>query len=107
MGTTEVLDRVEATRSRAAERQVHDARTASILGVALGVTFGICFLTGLWSHLQQHPPGWLDLPLGPTGLYRFTQGLHVICGLASIPLLLAKLYAVSPQLLKHPSRRDL
>jgi len=100
------LDRVEETRSRAAERQVHDARTASILGVALGVTFGICFLTGLWSHLQQHPPGWLTLPLGPTGLYRFTQGLHVICGLASIPLLLAKLYAVSPQLLKRPSWRD-
>lgn len=106
MDTTELLDRVESTRSRAADRQVHDARTASILGILLGVTFGICLLTGLWSHVQQHPPGWLRLPLGPTGMYRFTQGLHVICGLASVPILLAKLYTVSPQLLRRPSWRD-
>ena len=103
-----MLDRVESTRSAAEERQVHDARVASILGVALGVSFGICFLTGVWSHLQQNPPGWLagSLPFGPTGLYRFTQGAHVITGLASIPLLLAKLYVVSPQLLKRPSWKD-
>ena len=72
----------------------------------LGVSFGICLLTGVWSHLQQHPPAWLQLPVGPTGLYRFTQGLHVICGLASVPLLLAKLYSVSPQLLRRPSWTD-
>lgn len=106
MDTTELVDRVETARSRAGERQVHDARTASILGILLGVTFGVCLLTGLWSHVQQHPPGWMQLPLGPTGLYRFTQGLHVICGLASVPLLLAKLYSVSPQLLRRPSRHD-
>lgn len=108
MDATEVLNRVEVTRSAAEERQVHGARTASVLGVALGVSFGICFLTGVWSHLQQQPPGWLEgsLPFGPTGLYRFTQGLHVITGLASIPLLLAKLYSVSPQLLRRPSLSD-
>jgi hypothetical protein len=106
MGVAELSDRLEAVRSRSARRQPHDARTASVLGVLLGVTFGICLVTGLWSHLQQHPPGWLQLPIGPTGLYRATQGLHVICGLATIPLLLAKLYSVSPQLLRRPSRHD-
>ncbi len=106
MDATDLADRVETARSRAGERQVHDARTASILGVLLGVSFGICLLTGVWSHLQQHPPDWLQLPVGPTGLYRFTQGLHVICGLASVPLLLAKLYSVSPQLLRRPSWTD-
>jgi DMSO/TMAO reductase YedYZ molybdopterin-dependent catalytic subunit len=106
MGLAELSDRVEAVRTHSEGRQPHDARTASVLGVLLGVTFGICLLTGLWSHLQQHPPDWLQLPVGPTGLYRTTQGLHVMCGLATIPLLLAKLYSVSPQLLRRPSRHD-
>lgn len=84
---------------------MHDERTDSLLGMALGVSFLVCFLTGVWSHLHQHPPAWLDLPLGPAGLYRVTQGLHVISGLISVPLLLAKLYAVSPQLLQRPVLR--
>ena len=33
-----------------------DARGAAWLGVALGITFGVCFATGLWSHVLQHPP---------------------------------------------------
>jgi DMSO/TMAO reductase YedYZ molybdopterin-dependent catalytic subunit len=99
---TEVAARVEDRRADAERREVHDARTASLLGIALGVAFGICFATGVWSHLQQHPPGWLTLPLGPVGLYRVTQGLHVIAGLVAVPLLLAKLYSVSPQLLQRP-----
>jgi hypothetical protein len=106
MDATELGHRVEAVRVRAARREVHSARTASALGLALGVSFGICFATGVWSHLQQHPPSWLILPLGPTGLYRTTQGLHVISGLASVPLLLAKLYVVSPQLPRRPDLRD-
>lgn len=100
-----VPDRIESARSRAEQREVHDERTASLLGIALGVSFLICFLTGVWSHLQQHPPDWLTLPIGPVGLYRVTQGLHVITGLISIPLLLAKLYSVSPQLLRRPAVR--
>ena len=80
-------------------------RTASLLGIALGVTFGICLLTGVYSHLLQQPPPWFTPPTAPTGLYRFTQGLHVICGLASVPLLLAKLFAVSPQLWRRPPVR--
>jgi len=87
-------------------REVHDERSASIFGIALGLSFLVCFLTGVWSHLQQHPPAWLPIPLGPAGLYRTTQGLHVITGLASIPLLLAELCSVSPQLLKRPVVRS-
>lgn len=100
-----IAERLRSAQERAERREVHDERTASWLGVALGLAFGVCFATGVWSHLQQHPPAWLPLPLGPTGLYRVTQGLHVITGLASIPLLLAKLYSVSPQLVRRPPVR--
>ena len=77
-------------------------RTAAVLGIALGVSFGVCFLTGLYSHLAQHPTSWFTLPARPAGLYRFTQGLHVATGLASIPLLLAKLWSVFPKLFAWP-----
>ncbi len=97
--------RVESARAAADGREVHDERTASLLGIALGIAFLTCFLTGVWSHLQQHPPEWLALPIGPAGLYRVTQGLHVATGLASVPLLLGKLYSVSPQLLRRPAVR--
>lgn len=80
----------------------HDERTAAILGVLLGVSFSICFLTGLYSHLAQHPPSWFTLPASPAWLYRVTQGVHVITGIASIPLLLAKLWAVYPKLFRWP-----
>ncbi len=106
MDASELWSRAESARSRAATRSVHSPRTAALLGVALGVTIGICLLTGVWSHLQQHPPAWLTLPRGPTGLYRASQGLHVVTGLVSIPLLLAKLYAVAPQLPRRPRLRD-
>jgi DMSO/TMAO reductase YedYZ molybdopterin-dependent catalytic subunit len=77
-------------------------RTAAVLGIALGITFTTCFVTGLYSHLAQHPPSWFTLPARPAGLYRFTQGLHVATGLASIPLLLGKLWAVFPKLFAWP-----
>jgi DMSO/TMAO reductase YedYZ molybdopterin-dependent catalytic subunit len=94
--------RVAAARDRALERPAHDDRTAAILGIALGVCFLTCFLTGLYSHLLQHPVSWLTVPSRPAGLYRVTQGLHVATGLASIPLLLAKLWSVSPRFLRWP-----
>ncbi len=81
---------------------VHDTRVAAWLGIALGVTFSTCFVTGLYSHFAQHPPSWFELPARPAGLYRFTQGLHVATGLAAIPLLLAKLWAVYPKLFRWP-----
>ena len=92
----------EQRRRRAAAAEVHDERTAAQLGVLLGVAFGICLVTGVVSHLHQNPVDWLPIPATPAGAYRVSQGLHVACGLASIPLLLAKLYAVSPNLPRQP-----
>ena len=82
--------------------RLHDERNAAILGVALGVTFTVCFVTGVLSHLIQDPPSWFQWPSRPAGLYRVTQGVHVATGLASIPLLLAKLWVVLPKLFAWP-----
>lgn len=79
-----------------------DPKSAAILGIALGLAFSICFATGLLSHLIQQPPGWFRWPTRPAGLYRITQGLHVITGVVSIPLLLAKLSLVFPKLFQWP-----
>ncbi|MCB0919931.1 MAG: molybdopterin-dependent oxidoreductase [Actinobacteria bacterium] len=77
-------------------------RGATLIGIALAVSVGLCFLTGLYSHLQQHPVEWLPIPALPTWLYRFSQGLHVASGLAAIPLLLVKLWTVYPRLFQWP-----
>jgi hypothetical protein len=84
---------VTGRRLAAAGRQseLHEVRSAAWLGLGLGLTFGTCFVTGLWSHLAQDPPSWFTYPARPAGLYRVTQGLHVASGTAAIPLLLAKL----------------
>lgn len=82
---------------------LHDERTASLIGTALGVAFATAFLTGLISHelqLQRNSPTWI--PAHPVWIYRFTQGLHVASGMAAIPLLLAKLWTVYPRLFAWP-----
>lgn len=79
----------------------------SVLGVALGVTFSACLLTGLVSHFLQQPAAWLPWPSHLAGLYRITQGVHVVCGVASIPLLAAKLWTVYPRLFQWPPLRSL
>jgi DMSO/TMAO reductase YedYZ molybdopterin-dependent catalytic subunit len=84
---------------------LHDERTATLLGLALGASFALCFLTGLTSHLLQHPASWFRWPTGPVWLYRVTQGVHVATGLASVPLLLAKLWTVYPHLWTWPPVR--
>lgn len=81
-------------------------RAGALLGVALGVMFTICFVTGVLSHLIQDPPSWFTWPPRPAGFYRVNQGLHVVTGLASIPLLLAKLWAVHPMLFQRPVARS-
>ena len=86
---------------------LHDVRVVSRLGRLLGIAFTVCFLTGLFSHLHQHQPSWLELPTRPAQLYRWTQGLHVATGIACLPLLLAKLWSVYPQLFAWPPARDL
>ena len=81
---------------------LHDERTASLVGTALGVAFATAFATGMISHELQHPASWWPLPTRPVWFYRFTQGLHVASGLASIPLLLAKLWTIYPRLFAWP-----
>jgi len=83
-----------------------DTRAGAWLGLALGITFGLCFATGLWSHVLQHPPDWFTPPPRPAGLYRLTQGLHVATGTAAIPLLLAKLWVVRRRLTEWPPVRS-
>jgi DMSO/TMAO reductase YedYZ molybdopterin-dependent catalytic subunit len=77
------------------------------IGLWLGVAFAVCFLTGVLSHLIQHPTGWFQWPTRPVDLYRITQGLHVVSGVAAIPLLLAKLWSVYPKLFGRPLLRSL
>lgn len=72
------------------------------VGVALGVAVAVCFVTGLISHFIQHPQPWFYWPTRPVGLYRFTQGLHVISGIAAIPLIVVKLWSVWPKLFERP-----
>ncbi|MEO7836139.1 MAG: molybdopterin-dependent oxidoreductase [Acidimicrobiales bacterium] len=85
---------------------LHDRRVAAWLGLALGVAFTTCFLTGLISHLIQQPPSWFLWPARPAGLYRITQGVHVATGIATVPLLLAKLWTVYPLLWTWPPVRS-
>ncbi|HEY8202309.1 MAG TPA: molybdopterin-binding protein, partial [Actinomycetota bacterium] len=89
--------RVGPFREGAFGSRLHSERNAAWLGVSLGVTFTVCFVTGLLSHVIQHPPSWFLWPSRPAGLYRVTQGIHVATGIASIPLLLAKLWTVYPR----------
>jgi DMSO/TMAO reductase YedYZ molybdopterin-dependent catalytic subunit len=85
----------------------HDERVASRVGLWLGVTFSICFVTGLLSHLIQHPVWWFVWPTRPVWLYRVTQGLHVVTGIAAVPLLLVKLWTVYPRFFVQPPLRSL
>jgi DMSO/TMAO reductase YedYZ molybdopterin-dependent catalytic subunit len=92
----------ESTTPRVFTSTLRDERTAALLGVALGISFTVCFVTGVLSHLIQDPPSWFLWPSRPAGLYRVTQGVHVATGLAAIPLLLAKLWVVYPKLFAWP-----
>ncbi len=82
------------------------ALTARI-GTLLGGCLTVAFITGLASHLAQHPLWGVSFPTRPVMLYRFTQGLHVAVGLACVPLLLLKLWAVYPKLWQWPPARNL
>lgn len=78
-------------------------RTTARLGGWLGIAFGVCFVTGLYSHYLQHPSPWVPLLTGPARLYQVTQGLHVAAGTAAVPLLLVKLWSVFPRFFQRPS----
>ena len=98
--------RIGPLRAGAFTSRLHTERLAAMLGLALGISFGVCFLTGLLSHLIQQPPSWFLWPSRPAGLYRVTQGIHVTTGIASIPLLFAKLWTVYPKLWRWPPLED-
>jgi DMSO/TMAO reductase YedYZ molybdopterin-dependent catalytic subunit len=88
----------------------------TLLGLLLLCGVAVIALTGFLSHAAYEPglgdngivdPS-RDLPLGigwptaPAWLYGVTQGLHVNVGLATVPLLLAKLWSVIPRLFAWP-----
>ncbi|MGF1429264.1 molybdopterin-dependent oxidoreductase [Kitasatospora sp. LaBMicrA B282] len=100
--------RVGPLRAGAFRSRLHDPRTAVVIGRWLGTALLLCFLTGLYSHVLQDPPSLLRdrLPSRPVTLYQVTQGLHVISGIAAIPLLGAKLWTVYPRLFEWPPARS-
>jgi DMSO/TMAO reductase YedYZ molybdopterin-dependent catalytic subunit len=88
----------------------------TLLGLLLLCGVALVALTGFLSHAAYEPglgqngivdPS-RDLPLGigwptaPAWLYGVTQGVHVNVGLATVPLLLAKLWSVIPKLFAWP-----
>ncbi|MGC5165188.1 molybdopterin-dependent oxidoreductase [Luteimicrobium sp. DT211] len=97
-----------AASARAQTALAHPARSARttvVVGRLLGAAFLVCFATGLYSHFLQDPQPWMWFPTWPSNLYQLTQGVHVATGIASIPLLLAKLWTVYPRLLQWPPVR--
>jgi DMSO/TMAO reductase YedYZ molybdopterin-dependent catalytic subunit len=94
----------------------------AMLGLVLLIGLPAVALTGLLSNDAYQPGlggnalgrdvhGPLDLylfgwPSGPSWLYAFTQGAHVIIGLAVFPVVLAKLWSVIPRLFEWPPVRS-
>lgn len=108
--TDRLGDAVEARFAvirRALEAPERTPRTAVVLGRLVGIAFAVCFLTGLYSHVLQHPLPWPPLPTRPVQLYAWSQGLHVATGTALVPLLLAKLWIVYPKLFAWPPVRSI
>ncbi len=94
---------------------------ASVISVGLLTLFAVDAVTGFLSQAAYQPQlgrnsvtgGGLDQalfgwgwPTHPSWLYAFTQGLHVTAGVAAIPLLAAKLWAVMPRFYKWPPLRS-
>ncbi|MFC7359158.1 molybdopterin-dependent oxidoreductase [Nocardioides astragali] len=79
---------------------------AARVGLWLGVSFGLCFVTGLISHYAQLPSHPVPFPTSPSWGYQVTQGLHVTSGVAAVPLLLVKLWSVLPKLFESLPVRD-
>ena len=79
----------------------------SRIGLVLGIAIAILFVTGLLSHYQYEPWRWLPVPAKPMWGYRLTQGVHVAVGIATIPLLLFKLWSVYPNQFRFPPVRSI
>jgi DMSO/TMAO reductase YedYZ molybdopterin-dependent catalytic subunit len=100
-----LIDRVQP-REESFRSPAHHEKVTARLGMWLGIAFLLCFATGLLSHAVQKPPSWFVWPASPVNLYRITQGVHVLSGIAAIPLLLAKLWSVYPKLFARPLVRN-
>jgi hypothetical protein len=94
---------------------------ASFLSLGLLVLFSLEILTGYFSYVAYQPqlPGnsvtgggpdevlfsW-KWPTSPAWLYGLNQTVHVLAGLAAMPILAAKLWAVMPKFYKWPPVRS-
>jgi DMSO/TMAO reductase YedYZ molybdopterin-dependent catalytic subunit len=93
----------------------------SVFGAVLLVGIPIEFITGLISYAAYNPRlagndmtpqhGILSFYLfnwvtSPSWVYRVSQGVHVLLGLALVPVLLAKLWSVIPRLFAWPLLRS-
>ncbi len=92
----------------------------SFLGSALLPLLLVCGITGFLSHAAYDPDlgsngitggfddgfYFFDWPTSPIWLYSLTQSLHILSGLAAIPVLIAKLWSVIPRLFERPAARS-
>lgn len=92
----------------------------SVFGAVLLAALPVVTLTGLLSYLAYAPQlgqaiprdvGWLKLPTfqwptSPAWLYQLNQGIHVVLGMTVIPVVLAKLWSVTPKLFTWPPVRS-
>ena len=75
--TAPIMARTEVEVSRIQRRfhsPLHSEWLAAVMGIVLGVSFSVCFLTGMVDYLAQHPPYWFHLPVRPINLFRVTEG---------------------------------
>ena len=94
----------------------------SVLGLVLLIGIPIEFVTGLLSYAAHNPRlgandanphhGLLgfylfDWATSPGWLYRLTQGVHVMLGLALVPVLAVKLWSVMPKLFRWPQVKSI
>jgi DMSO/TMAO reductase YedYZ molybdopterin-dependent catalytic subunit len=103
--------RREAWRSPLRGPWLSSALSAALLPLIL-----ICAGTGFLSHAAYGENAFTSgfdqrlyfftWPTRPEWLYSLTQGVHVIAGLATIPILFAKLWAVIPNLWERPAARS-
>jgi DMSO/TMAO reductase YedYZ molybdopterin-dependent catalytic subunit len=84
----------------------------SVFGLVLLIGIPIEFLTGLISYAAPNPGHGLfghylfDWLTSPSWIYRLTEGVHVMLGLALVPVVLAKLWSVIPKLFAWPPWRS-
>jgi DMSO/TMAO reductase YedYZ molybdopterin-dependent catalytic subunit len=93
---------------------------SSFLSAALLPLLIVCAATGFVSHAAYDPAlgdnsltggfddflYFFDWPTRPAWLYALNQGVHVVSGVALIPILLAKLWAAIPKLFERPAVRS-